>query len=265
MSRNHLAETTMLDFSAQPIRQLIDQRKWRELSPDQRVGAAYDFVRNEIRFGYNSTDTLPASAVLADAYGQCNTKATLLMALLRGLDIPCRLHGFTIVKSLQRGVVPELAYRIAPDRILHSWVEIQHQERWLVLEGFILDAAFLGALQRAFPQAKGLCAYGAGTNCLPDPQVEWQGSDTYIQSTGIAEDLGIWETPDAFYRQHQQRFSPLKALLYRHSIRHWMNARVAAIRRGRVPAIPGEKPPTPVTDQMQRSQTGSPPATSGNN
>jgi len=238
MSRNHLAETTMLDFSAQPIRQLIDQRKWRELSPDQRVGAAYDFVRNEIRFGYNSTDTLPASAVLADAYGQCNTKATLLMALLRGLDIPCRLHGFTIDKGLQRGVVPELVYPIAPRNILHSWVEVLLDGKWINLEGFILDEEVLSALQNRFPDRQSLCAYGAGTDRLQNPDVIWTGASTYIQQTGINQDFGVFDAPDDFYARHRQ-LTGLRDLFYRKFLRHWMNRRVGSIRRGSVPTIPG--------------------------
>jgi transglutaminase-like putative cysteine protease len=65
----------------------------------------YDFVRNEIAFGYNAGDELPASAVLADGIGQCNTKATLLMALMRAVGIACRFHGFTIDKPLQKGAI----------------------------------------------------------------------------------------------------------------------------------------------------------------
>ena len=42
--------------------------------------------------------------VLADGYGQCNTKGTLFMALLRACNIPCRVHGFTIDKKIaERG------------------------------------------------------------------------------------------------------------------------------------------------------------------
>lgn len=237
MSRNHLTETAMLDFSAPSIRQLIDQRKWRDLPRGQRIGAAYDFVRNDIRFGYNSADTLPASAVLADGYGQCNTKATLLMALLRGLDIPCRLHGFTIDKGLQRGVVPELIYPIAPRNILHSWVEIQVDGKWINLEGFILDEEVLSALQKHFPERQNLCAYGAGTDRLQDPAVCWTGNDTYIQRTGINRDFGVFDAPDDFYARHRQ-LAGLRGLFYRTILRHWMNRRVAAIRRGKVPAIP---------------------------
>ncbi len=48
-------------------------------------------------------DTMNAVQILNDGYGQCNTKATLLMALLRAVSIPCRLHAFDVTKDLQRG------------------------------------------------------------------------------------------------------------------------------------------------------------------
>lgn len=90
------------------------------LSYEDRIGASYEFVRNNILFGYNADDALPASRLLADGYGQCNTKAVPLMALLSALEIPCRFHGCTIDKGLQRGVVPELIYPLAPRNIIHS-------------------------------------------------------------------------------------------------------------------------------------------------
>ena len=234
-----LRKTALLDYDHPAIRSLIDARGWSDLPPFDRIGAVYTFVRDGIAFGYNRDDAIPASAVLTDGYGQCNTKATLLMALLRALDVPCRLHGFTIHKSLQRGVVPEIAYRIAPDDILHSWVEIEWDGRWVNLEGFILDVPFLSSLQREFEGATSLCGYGAGTDCLADPGTDWSGADTYIQRTGINRDLGLYDDPDAFYGEHQQSFGLVRGVLYRHAIRHWMNRRVAAIRDGRVPAIPG--------------------------
>ena len=234
-----LRPTPLLDYDNATIRSLIDGRGWRDLPAFDRIGAAYAFVRDEIAFGYNRDDAIPAAVVLADGYGQCNTKATLLMALLRALDVPCRLHGFTIHKALQRGIVPEIAYRIAPDDILHSWVEIEWNGEWVNLEGFILDRPFLHALQSEFADRPSLCGYGAGTDCLADPRTEWIGTHTYIQRTGINRDLGLFDEPDAFYAEHRQRFGFLRGVLYRHAIRHWMNRRVAGIRRGQVPSIPG--------------------------
>ena len=238
MSQKYLAETPILDFRSDAIQALIAERGWSSLDPTARIGTAYDFVRNEILFGYNSDDALPASRVLADGHGQCNTKGTLLMALLRALNIPCRFHGFTIDKGLQRGVVPELVFPLAPRNIIHSWVEVLIDGKWINLEGFILDQGVLGALQETFPDRTSLCAYGAGTDCLQAPPVEWSGQSTYIQKTGINHDFDVFDSPDDFYKDHHQ-LSGFRGLLYRLVIRHWMNRRVARIRQGYVPIIPG--------------------------
>ena len=112
-------------------------------------------------------------------------------------------------------------------------------DTWIDLEGFILDAPYLTALQRAFSDSDSLCGYGAGTECLNSPPVEWTGASTYIQKTGIARDLGTFETPDQFYDVHRQAFGQLRDWLYRHIVRHWMNARVRRIRDGRLPLKPG--------------------------
>ena len=90
------ASTPLLDYHHPALQTLIAKRGWMALDEYHCIGSIYDFVRNEILFGYNEDDTLPASRVLADGMGQCNTKTTLLMALLRATGIACRFHGFTI-------------------------------------------------------------------------------------------------------------------------------------------------------------------------
>jgi hypothetical protein len=201
------------------------------LSAYDAIGAIYDFVRNETRFGYNAADDLPASEVLRDGYGQCNTKATLLMALLRSVGIPCRFHGFTIDKRLQRGAIPKLAYRLAPASIIHSWVEVFHDGRWINLEGFILDAGYLEGVRCLFPDARGdFCGYAIGTNRIEDPPVEWTGADTYIQKTGINQDFGVFDSPDAFYEAHGTNLSGFRRVLFVWVVRHLMNATIGRIR-----------------------------------
>lgn len=225
-----LAATPLLDVHHPDIEALVGRRGWRALHPYDRIGAVYDFVRNEIAFGYNEGDELPASSVLADGIGQCNTKSTLLMALLRAVGISCRFHGFTIDKPLQKGAITGLAYWLAPQRIIHSWVEVSLEGRWIALEGFILDGPYLASLQRRFPQARRFCGYGAATPDLSAPGVEWRGQDTYIQKEGIADDFGVFDSPDAFYARHGSNLSGLKRWLYRRVIRHAMNRNVARIR-----------------------------------
>lgn len=224
--------TPLLNFDHPEIQRLIRGRQWAALPEHDRIGRIYGFVRNEIAFGYNESDTLPASRVLADGIGQCNTKGTLLMALLRGTGITCRFHGFTIDKALQKGAITGMAFRLAPAEIVHSWIEVQVDGQWLNLEGFILDQPYLHALQRRFPQAKSFSGFGAATQNLQAPGVEWRGTHTYIQKEGIRQDLGIYDDPDSFYAQHGGNLSGVKSWLYKHFIRQGMNRNVARIRLG---------------------------------
>ncbi len=249
----HLAKTRLLDFDALSITKLIEERGWAELPRYNRIGAGYDYVRNEITFGCDRADDIPDSEILADGYGQCNTKGTLLIALLRGVGVRCRLHGFTIHKALQRGVVPELVYPLVPSEILHSWVEVDLGDGWVNLEGFILDAPFLQTLQQKFRETDSLCGYGVGTECLSAPPVTWSGNDTYIQKTGIVRDLGTVNAPDDFYSKHRQNFGFVRDLLYRHVIRRWMNARVRTIRRGILPRVPGLSRPNHSHEETNRA------------
>lgn len=186
--------------------------------------------------------------MLADGYGQCNTKSTLLMALLRALDIPCRFHGFTIDKRLQRGAITGMAYWLAPRNIIHSWVEVWTGARWARLEGFILDKAYLTALQQRFAAHRGaFCGYGAATPDLQCPQVDWDGGDTFIQRDGINQDFGLFDSPDEFYARHGVNVKGVKRWLFQHVVRQQMNGNVARIRRGAgAPALSrdaGGKPP----------------------
>ena len=102
--KKYLQETKMLDFSDRSIQELIESRGWKKLDEFECLKSIYNYVRDEILFGYNVDDNIPASKVLSDGYGQCNTKGTLFMALLRACNIPCRVHGFTIDKKLQKGI-----------------------------------------------------------------------------------------------------------------------------------------------------------------
>ncbi|AUN19285.1 transglutaminase [Clostridium botulinum] len=229
--KKYLQTTHMLDYNCNEIQQLVENRKWKEKDEFQKVLEIYNFVRDEIKFGYNIDDTLPASRVLKDGYGQCNTKGTLFMALLRAVDIPCRIHGFTINKELQNGAMTGLMYKIAPQNVVHSWVEILFDGNWFNLEGFILDVSYLSKLQDKFSECKGsFCGYGVATDDFKNPQIDWNKNDTYIQKEGINLDFGVFDSPDEFFSKHSQELSSLKKWFYQHIGRKLMNQNVSKIR-----------------------------------
>lgn len=227
----YLRETVMLDYSNSAIQRLIVSRKWNELPEFERIKAIYNFVRDEILFGYNVDDNISASRVLSDGYGQCNTKGTLFMALLRACGIPCRIHGFTIDKKLQKGAMTGIVYKNAPQNVFHSWVEVLHNDKWFELEAFILDKTYLEKLQQANIGCTGaFCGYGVAVRDFKNPVIDFNGNNTYIQSEGINRDFGVYDCPDDLLKEHGQEISPIKAFAYRHLGRHLMNRNVRKIR-----------------------------------
>ena len=227
----YLKETHMLDYSHPAIQKLIHDKHWNEINKFERIQAIYNYVRDDILFGYNSDDTIQASKVLSDGFGQCNTKGTLFMALLRACDIPCRIHGFTIDKKLQKGAMTGIVYRSAPAHIIHSWVEVYLENQWYELEGFILDKEYLKKLQKRYAKCNGpFCGYGVAVKNFKNPVIDFNKNNTYIQSEGINQDFGIYNSPDELLKEHHQDITGLKAFFYRNIARHLMNRNVKKIR-----------------------------------
>ena len=227
----YLQETKMLNYSDKQIQQLISEKSWKILEEFERIKAIYNFVRDEILFGYNVDDNIPASRVLTDGYGQCNTKGTLFMALLRACNIPCRIHGFTIDKVLQKGAMTGIVYKNAPQNIFHSWVEVYFENKWFELEAFILDKKYLQKLQEKNSTCSGaFCGYGVAVKDFRNPVIDFNRNNTYIQSEGINQDFGVYDSPDELHKEHHQEMSLIKNFVYKNFGRHLMNRNVKKIR-----------------------------------
>ena len=231
---SYLEETAMLNYSEASIQSLINAQNWLNLSENERVKAIYNYVRNDVRFGYNfGGDTPTASEVLAEGLGQCNTKSTLVMALLRGCGVPCRLRGSIIGNRLQKEAVGRLAYMFAPKNIIHTWVEVLYENRWVSMEGVIVDVPMLKSVQNKFSDVQGrFVGYAIATSCLSAPKVEWNGEDTFIQNEGIVEDYGCFDNPDDFYATYGENLTGFRRWLYRNYVQPRMNKNVAHIRGG---------------------------------
>ncbi len=231
---NYLKETPILNYNNRSIQSLIQSKNWLNMDTIERVKSIYNFVRDDIKFGYKLSDDITATQVLKDGYGQCNTKATLLMALLRATGVPNRIHGFTIDKALQKGAISGIWYKLSPKNILHSWVEIYVDDNWYFLEGVILDKKYLSKLQEKNKDCKTtFCGFGAYTDSFINPPIEWNLNNTYIQDKGINQDFGLFDTPDDFYAKHKQQLGAFKKFIFRNIVRQKMNKNVEKIRNGR--------------------------------
>ena len=181
-----------------------------------------------------------ASQVLEDGIGQCNTKSTLLGALLRGLGVPCRFHFFRIDKKVQQGIFPRYVYEChIKDGVLHSWVEAFTGGRWAVLEGVILDQGYLDSARKLFPQAKKFVGWGISCPDLSTVNTDWNGDgDTFIQKDSIMKDIGVFDTPDSYYNRHGDNLAGMnfiKRFAYRHIISKVLTRRAEKFRQGEMP------------------------------
>ena len=87
-----LQATRLVNSDASTVREAAAHLARGASTPREAAARIYYYCRDEIRFGYNRRDDIPASEVLCDGYGQCNTKSILLVALLRAASIPAHFH-----------------------------------------------------------------------------------------------------------------------------------------------------------------------------
>jgi hypothetical protein len=230
MDNRYLKKTRMLNYDCESIRTLVSERNWNQLDDYHKIGAVYDFVRNEILFGYNRSDLLTAEEVLSDGYGQCNTKATLLMALLRAVGIPCRLHGSEVDKHFQEGVTGGIIAALAPDTIVHTWAEVFYDGRWIALEGVITDEAYIRAIKQNNNVSGPYAHFAVSVPDLNTLDLEWKGRDIFVQNESVELDFGAYDDPDTFFEKHHQTWSKIKDLAYIYYGRKKMNRTVRKLR-----------------------------------
>ncbi|MFW5913990.1 MAG: transglutaminase domain-containing protein, partial [Bacillota bacterium] len=132
-----LKATRMADYHHPDLQSLIEREGWRTLSTYDKIRAIHAYVRDAIRFGYNAKDTLKASDVLKQGYGQCNTKAVLLLALLRAVGVPAWVRALNVDSSFQKELIPGVFHTFVPKHFLHTQVLIEYEGKPKTLEGFI--------------------------------------------------------------------------------------------------------------------------------
>lgn len=231
--QTYLEPSPLLDYTHPDIEKLIASKGWKTIkAKTDLIGEVYSFVRDEIAYGYTKSFSLPASKILAKGYGNCITKSILLMALLRSVGIPCRFHAMTIRKVIFRGLLPSLSYKLVIKHPHHAWVEVQYNNKWLAMEGHIVDRPYIAKLQAKFPDYMGsFYGYGIAVLNFRNPDNKWSETNTYVQNQATEEDLGIFDTPDAFFSQYPAADEYTQSMRYRAIIRGQLNRSIMAVRK----------------------------------
>ena len=107
------------------------------------------------------------------------------------------------------------------------FLRVQKQKR----SAGLFDKEYLSKLQNINKECTGaFCGYGVAVSDFQNPVIDFNRNNTYIQSEGINQDFGIFDSPDEMLKEHHQELSAIKRFAYRHYGRHMMNRNVKRIR-----------------------------------
>lgn len=138
--------TLLADYTHPDIQDLCVRLTHSKATPREKLQRIFHYVRDDIQFGFPlDGDFVKASETVRLGYGQCNTKATLFLALCKAADIPARIHFSLISKDIQKGFFTGLAYWLMPNEISHSWIEVEIDGRWRRIDTFINDKELFDA------------------------------------------------------------------------------------------------------------------------
>ncbi|BFT65506.1 hypothetical protein GAI15033_00820 [Parvimonas parva] len=89
------------------------------------------------------------------------------------------------------------------------------EDKWYELEAFILDQKYLSNLQKKFANCTGVfCGYGVAVKDFQHPIIDFDRNNTYIQSEGIKQDFGVYDSPDELLKNNQtEYYQQLKLLM----------------------------------------------------
>ncbi|THD69790.1 transglutaminase domain-containing protein [Robertkochia marina] len=128
----YIERTDSFDFDHAQIRKFIDPLK--DLDTDQeKIRQVYLMVRDGWRYNpYHISfqrEDFRASTIAERQDGHCIDKAILMVAMLRGVGIPSRLH---LAKVTNHMAVDRLIEKLGSDELApHGMVDVYHKGAWL--------------------------------------------------------------------------------------------------------------------------------------
>ncbi|SHF43513.1 Transglutaminase-like superfamily protein [Litoreibacter ascidiaceicola] len=214
------------------VRETTTRLTQTETTPRGRFEQLFYFVRDDIQFAFpDDGDFVKASDTIRLGYGQCNTKATLLLALCKTVGIPARIHFSLISKDIQRGFFTGIAYWLMPREISHSWIEVEIDGIWRRIDTFINDLPLFTAAKAEVKRRGWSVGYSIALkdgDASADFNLE---HEAFQQMAAVTDDHGTWDDPSTYYKSAKYKNRPdgIRMWFYRHMI-GGINRRVERLR-----------------------------------
>jgi transglutaminase-like putative cysteine protease len=192
-----LRDTPLLQYEHPKLRVLAKKLTQLKATPRERAVACFNHIRS-LPFGCIADSTGTSSlAVLRAGMGDCHTKGTLLVALLRSLAIPSRLRFVTLKPDFLHGILDT-----GGEPIEHAYVEVLLEDCWLAVDSHVADVRLAMAAKTRLAKERRALGYGmhrAGS-------IGWDGrTSAFAQFSALdadslpLHDWGAFDDPYQFY------------------------------------------------------------------
>lgn len=145
-------------------------------SKDKAV-AMFNFVRDNIRFGFTSRfDHATPDYTLQAKRGHCNPQGSLFASLCNAVGVPATQRFVVIENDVLRGVLDGFT----PDKLLHSYVQLDIDGTRRNVDGYIASRPLFDAASAKLREEGRQFGYGVSLS----GSVDWDGSsDCFVQMT----------------------------------------------------------------------------------
>ena len=192
-----LANTPLLQFDHPRIRVLAKKLTALKATPREQAVACFAALRT-MPFGCiaDSTGT-SALTVLRANRGDCHSKSTLLLALLRSLGIPSRMRFVTLKPDFLFGIIDT-----GGQPIEHAYTEVLLEGHWLAIDSYVVDVRLAMAAKARLKQEGRTVGYGMHK----DGSIAWDGRSNSFGQFSLQDaasmplhDWGAFDDPYQFY------------------------------------------------------------------
>lgn len=192
-----LGSTRLLDLDDPKLR--IGAMRVTQLatSDTQKAVFVHDFVK-ALPFGCVAAfDHVPAAGVLRAGRGDCHTKGTLFVAMLRSVGVPARLRFVLLSSNFLKGIID-----IPQGQITHAVAEVHLKGNWVQTDTYVPDEPFETRALTLLKERNELVGLGVHLHALR----HWDGyhaaNSQYCESDPASmplRDLGVAHDPELFY------------------------------------------------------------------
>lgn len=192
-----LSNTPLLQFDHPKVRLTATRLTQLKTTPRDKAVACFTFVRS-LPFGCIADSTGTAAVgVLMAGRGDCHTKSTLLLALLRSQGIAARMRFVTMKSDFLHGIAD-----LGGDPIEHAYTEVLLDGQWLALDSYVVDPRLAVAAKTRLKLEGRKLGYGMHR----DGTMHWDGrGSSFGQFTTDdpdsmpLHDWGAFDDPYQFY------------------------------------------------------------------